>query len=62
MRIDERRHWFLHRPYLKADEMPATYSPDFLVRTFEDVYVVETKAQNMVSEENVQRKRRAAIA
>lgn len=62
VRIDERRHWFLHRPYLKADGMPATYSPDFLIRTADGIYVVETKAQNMVSEENVQRKKRAAIA
>jgi type III restriction enzyme len=62
VRIDERKHWFLHRPYLKADGMPATYSPDFLVRTYDDIFIVETKAQNMVSDENVQRKRRAAIA
>lgn len=62
IRIDERKHWFLHRPYLKADGMPATYSPDFLVRTYDDIFIVETKAQNMVSDENVQRKRRAAIA
>ncbi len=42
--------------------MPATYSPDFLIRTADGIYVVETKAQNMVGEENVQRKKRAAIA
>ena len=62
VRIDERKHWFLHRPYLKADGMPATYSPDFLVRTLDDIFIVETKAQTVVSDENVQRKRRAAIA
>jgi type III restriction enzyme len=32
-KIHEYRHDFLHRPYLKADGMPARYSPDFLVRT-----------------------------
>ena len=32
-KIHEYRHDFLQRPYLKADGMPARYSPDFLVRT-----------------------------
>ena len=62
VKIHEYRHDFLHRPYLKADGMPAQYSPDFLVRTAERVYVVETKAQSALTDENVQRKQRAAIA
>ena len=61
-KIHEYRHDFLQRPYLKADGMPAHYSPDFLLRTRATVYVVETKAQNALSDENVQRKQRAAIA
>ncbi|PJJ62349.1 DEAD/DEAH box helicase family protein [Compostimonas suwonensis] len=62
LKIDEFRHDYLHRPYLKADGMPAQYSPDFLVRTAHEVYVVETKAQSALSDENVQRKKRAALA
>ena len=42
--------------------MPAQYSPDFLVRTGNDIYVVETKAQSALSDENVKRKQRAALA
>ena len=42
--------------------MPARYSPDFLIRTDKRVYVVETKAQSALSDDNVQRKQRAAIA
>ncbi len=61
-KIHEYRHDFLRRPYLKADGMPAQYSPDFLVRTDTDVYVVETKAQSALSDENVKRKQRAALA
>lgn len=61
-KIHEYRHDFLHRPYLKADGMPASYSPDFLVRTSDAIYVVETKAQSALSDENVQRKQRAALA
>lgn len=61
-KVHEYRHDFLRRPYLKADGMPAQYSPDFLVRTGDDIYVVETKAQSALSDENVKRKQRAALA
>lgn len=61
-KVHEYRHDFLRRPYLKSDGMPAQYSPDFLVRTDMDVYAVEAKAQSALSDENVQRKQRAALA
>lgn len=61
-KVHEYRHDFLRRPYLKADGMPAQYSPDFLVRTSDTVFVVETKAQSAISDENVQRKKKAALA
>lgn len=60
-KIHEYRHHFLHRPYLKADGMPAYYSPDFIVRTADGIYIVETKAQSAISDENVLRKQRAAL-
>lgn len=62
VKINEYKHSFLQRRYLKADGMPAMYSPDFLVRTADHVYVVETKAQRDLTDENVRRKQRAAIA
>lgn len=61
-KVHEYRHDFLRRPYLKADGMPAQYSPDFLIRTPETIFVVETKAQSALSDENVQRKKKAALA
>jgi len=61
-KISEYKHTFLHRPYLKADGMPARYSPDFLVRTDENVFIVETKSESSLSDANVQRKQSAAIA
>lgn len=61
-KVHEYRHDFLRRPYLKTDGMPAQYSPDFLIRTQHTVYVVETKAQSALSDENVQRKQKAALA
>ncbi len=61
-KVHEYRHDFMRRPYLKVDGMPAQYSPDFLIRTPFTVYVVETKAQSALSDENVQRKQKAALA
>lgn len=61
-KIHEHRHDFMRRPYLKADGMPAQYSPDFIVRTEDAVYIAETKAQASLSDENVKRKERAALA
>ena len=62
VKIHEYKHSFLQQRYLKADGMPGMYSPDFLVRTADAVFVVETKSQTGLSNENVQRKQRAAVA
>jgi len=48
--------------YVKDDGLPAFYSPDFLVRTLDSVYLVETKAQQQTIHPNVQRKLKAALA
>ncbi len=61
-KISETRHAFVRLRYVKEDGLPAFYSPDFLVRTAEAIYLVETKAQEQTLHPNVQRKRRAALA
>jgi type III restriction enzyme len=62
LKIHEYKHDFLRRPYLKADGMPALYLPDFLVRTVDRVYLVETKSQSGLADANVQRKKRSAVS
>jgi type III restriction enzyme len=59
-KISENRHDFVRLRYVKDDGMPAFYIPDFLVRTAEAIYLVETKAQEQVGHPNVQRKLKAA--
>lgn len=59
-KISENRHDFARLRYIKDDGLPAFYIPDFLVRTAEAIYLVETKAQQQVSHPNVQRKLKAA--
>jgi type III restriction enzyme len=61
-KINENRHTFARLRYVKEDGLPAFYSPDFLVRTDQAIFVVETKAQEQISHPNVQRKRKAALA
>jgi type III restriction enzyme len=61
-KISETRHDFARLRYVKEDGLPAFYSPDFLVRTPEAIYLVETKAQQQTIHPNVQRKLKAAAA
>ena len=61
-KISENRHTFVRLRYVKDDGLPAFYSPDFLVRTAEAVYLVETKAEQQTIHPNVQRKLKAALA
>jgi len=61
-KISENRHTFARLRYVKDDGLPAFYSPDFLVRTADAVYLVETKAQQQTIHPNVQRKLKAALA
>lgn len=61
-KISENRHTFARLRYVKEDGLPAFYSPDFLVRAADAVYLVETKAQQQTIHPNVQRKRKAALA
>ena len=60
-KIIEQRHTFARFRYVREDGLPAEYIPDFLVRFGDDIYIVETKAQDQLSAENVKRKQRAAL-
>jgi len=61
-KISETRHPFARLRYVKEDGLPAFYCPDFLVRSADAIYLVETKAQQQVAHPNVQRKHKAALA
>jgi type III restriction enzyme len=61
-KISETRHPFARLRYVKEDGLPAFYCPDFLVRTRDAIYLVETKAQQQTVHPNVRRKLRAAVA
>ena len=59
-KLHEYKHDFLWLRYVKEDGMLGRYSPDFIIRCGSNVYLAETKAQNEISNANVQRKLKAA--
>ncbi len=61
-KINEQKHDFVRLRYIKEDGLPGFYSPDFVVRVPNTVYLVETKAQEQMAHPNVKRKRKAALA
>lgn len=62
VKLDVNKHEFVRFRYLREEGAMASYHPDFLVRCMNGVtYLVETKADEQMSNANVQRKRRAAV-
>ena len=61
-KVSEQKHLFMRLRYVKENGLPGFYSPDFLVRTQTGIYLTETKAQNMLTQADVVRKQRAAVA
>ena len=60
LKIDEYKHYFAKVPYMREDGMLAWYSPDFIVKTQEHIYIIETKATEAASQANVRAKQIAA--
>jgi len=61
-KINEYKHTFLRFRYMRTDGIPAYYSPDFIVKTAEKIFLVETKSDSAASwDENVQRKKKSAL-
>lgn len=61
-KIYEQRHHFFKFRYIREDGIPANYFPDFIIKTTEKIYVVEIKAKKDLSNENVIRKKKSAVA
>ncbi len=61
IKINEHYHDFAKITYLRNDGILAPYSPDFLVKTKEKIYIVETKAQDNLIQANVKLKQLATL-
>lgn len=61
LKINENYHTFASLRYIRTDGMLASYYPDFIVKIENNIYLVETKAQKDVSQENVIQKQKGAL-
>ncbi|MDA7999834.1 MAG: DEAD/DEAH box helicase family protein [Alphaproteobacteria bacterium] len=59
-KIDEYKHDFLKFRYIRVERDFSRYSPDFIVRCDDTIYLVETKGTDQLSHPNVTRKMTAA--
>lgn len=61
LKINENYHLFANLKYIRVDGMLSSYYPDFMVKIGNNIYMVETKAQKDVSQENVIQKQKGAL-
>jgi type III restriction enzyme len=61
IKINEHVHDFANIMYIRDDGILAHYYPDFIVRTDKQIYLVETKAETDLNNQNVRNKRLAAL-
>lgn len=61
IKVNEYYHRFAQITYIRSDGILTPYSPDFVVKTRDRVSIVETKAQDHLSIDNIKLKQRATI-
>lgn len=61
LKISEIYHDFAHLNYIRSEGILSSYYPDFILKTRDRIYLVETKAQKDVKDDNVLFKKLAAL-
>lgn len=61
MKVNEYYHSFATILYIRTDGLMATYFPDFIVKTKDKLYIIETKADKDLKDENVRQKQLATL-
>lgn len=61
VKVNEYYHRFAVVSYIRSDGLLSHYSPDFIIKTRTKVYLVETKAEKDLNDENVRRKQLATL-
>ncbi|GKU29309.1 DEAD/DEAH box helicase family protein [Clostridium folliculivorans] len=61
IKILENYHYFVSLSYIRNDGLIASYFPDFILKIENNIYLVETKAQKDLNNENVKSKEQAAL-
>lgn len=61
MKVNEYYHNYANITYIRTDGFLSLYYPDFLVKTSDKVYVIETKSDRDLKDENVKQKQIATL-
>jgi type III restriction enzyme len=61
IKINEYYHDFARITYIREDGLLSHYSPDFMVMIDDNIYILETKAQDQMKNPNVTQKRLATV-
>jgi len=61
MKVNEYYHNFAHLVYIRTDGFLSLYSPDFVVKTAEKIYIIETKSDKDLHDPNVKQKQLATL-
>lgn len=61
LKVNENYHTFAHLKYIRTDGLLSSYYPDFIVKIRDNIYLVETKAEKDVNQENVNQKQKGAL-
>lgn len=61
LKVGEHQHSFAAISYIRADGLLSLYHPDFIVRTAQKLYIIETKGSDRVQDENVKQKQLATV-
>lgn len=61
MKVNEYYHNFANVTYIRMDGFLSLYYPDFIVKTAEKVYVIETKSDKDLHDPNVRQKKIATL-
>lgn len=61
IKINETYHDFAHLNYIRSDGVLSSYYPDFMIKISGRIYLVETKAQKDIKDENVLLKKQSSL-
>lgn len=61
LKINENYHTFAHLKYIRTDGLLSSYYPDFIVKIGNNIYLVETKSEKDVEQNNVKQKQKSAL-
>lgn len=61
MKVNEYYHSFANIVYIRTDGFLSLYYPDFIIKTADKIYVIETKSDKDLHDSNVKQKRLATL-